>query len=139
MLQPAAALNGPLTPEIQKKLAQIEESKKDANLRQLRQNEEVLWQRATKLVADGRDTEAQKSLKRFWRCRLAACIVTMPSNILTKTIPQQRNPEELPAQGHQRLAQGDSASARPAAEQLRQAGGNADDQVRKSTKASWHS
>jgi len=126
VLQPAAALNGPLTPEIQKKLAQIEESKNDANLRQLRQNEEVLWQRATKLVADGRYTEAQKSLKQILALPTGGVHRDDAQQYLTKTIPQQQAQKSFLAQGHQRLAQGDFASARRAAEQLRQAGGNAD-------------
>jgi hypothetical protein len=129
VLQPAAALNGPLSPEIQKKIAQVEESKKDVNLRQLRQGEEVLWQRATRLVADGRFAEAQKDLKQILALPPGGVHMDDAQRYLTKTIPQQQAQNALLTKGRQSLTQGDFASARRAADQLRQAGGNPGDLV----------
>jgi hypothetical protein len=129
LLQPAAALNGPLTSEIQKKITQVEESKKDANLRQLRQGEEVLWQRATRLVVDGRFADAQKNLKQILALPAGGVHRDDAQRYLTKTIPQQQAQNGLLAHGRQSLSQGDFPSARRAADQLKQAGGNPEDLV----------
>ena len=129
LLQPAAALNGPLGPEIQKKIAQVEESKKDVNLRQLRQGEEVLWQRATRLVADGKFADAQKDLKQVLALPTGGVHREDAQKYLTKTIPQQQAQNALLAKGRQNVTQGDFAAARRAADQLKQAGGNPDDLV----------
>ena len=129
VLEPAAALNGPLVPEIQKKIAQVEESKKDVNLRQLRQGEEVLWQRATRLVTDGRFAEAQKDLKQILALPAGGVHREDAQRYLTKTIPQQQAQNGLLAQGRHSLTQGDFPSARRAADQLKQAGGNPDELV----------
>src|SRR6202011_6130159 len=51
VLREAAKLNGPLNSDIQKKLGEIDESKKNAALKQLRQTEQLLWQRAMSRVA----------------------------------------------------------------------------------------
>ena len=128
-MQPAAALNGPLGPEIQKKIAQVEESKKDVNLRQLRQGEEVLWQRATRLVADGKFADAQKDLKQILALPAGGVHREDAQKYLTKTIPQQQAQNALLAKGRQSVTQGDFAAARRAADQLKQAGGNPDDLV----------
>ncbi len=129
LLQPAAALNGPLGPEIQKKIAQVEESKKDVNLRQLRQGEEVLWQRATRLVADGKFADAQKALKQILALPVGGVHTDDAQRYLTKTIPQQQAQIAMLAKGRQSMTQGDFAAARRAADQLKQAGGNPDDLV----------
>ena len=129
ILEPAAALNGPLAPEIQKKIGQVEESKKDVNLRQLRQGEEVLWQRATRLVADGRFTDAQKDLKQILALPTGGVHRDDAQRYLSKTIPQQQAQNALLAKGRQSLTQGDFTSARRAADQLKQAGGNPEDLV----------
>jgi hypothetical protein len=129
LLQPAAALNGPLGPEIQKTIAQVEESKKDVNLRQLRQGEEVLWQRATRLVADGRFADAQKELKRILALPAGGVHRDDAQKYLTKTIPQQQAQIALLAKGRQSVTQADFAAARRAADQLKQAGGNPEDLV----------
>jgi serine/threonine-protein kinase len=129
LLQQGAALNGPLTDEMQKKLTQIEESQKDANLRQVRQREEELWQRATKLVADERYTEAQKDLKQILALPAGGVRRDDAQRYLDKTIPQQKAQGALLAQARQSLAQGDFAAARRAAEQFNQNGGNATELV----------
>jgi eukaryotic-like serine/threonine-protein kinase len=125
LLQQPATLNGPLTSDIQKKLAQIEESKKDANLRQLRQGEEVLWQRATHLAAEGKYAEAQKVLKQILAIPAGGVHRDDAQQYLTKTIPQQQAQNRLLAEGHQNLAQGNFEAARHAADQLKQNGGKA--------------
>ena len=124
-LQRGAALNGPLTAEIQKKLAQVEESQKDANLRQVRQREEELWQRAIKLVADERYTEAQKDLRQILALPVGGVRRDDAQRYLDKTIPQQKAQNALLTQARQNLAQGDFSSARRAANQFKQNGGNA--------------
>lgn len=129
LLEPAAALNGPLASEIQKKIAQVEESKKDVNLRQLRQGEEVLWQRATRLVADGRFADARKDLKQILALPAGGVHREDAQRYLTKTIPQQQAQNGLLVHGRQSLTQGDFPSARRAADQLKQAGGNPEDLV----------
>ncbi len=129
LLLPAAALNGPLTSEIEKKIAQLDESKKDANLRQLRQGEEVLWQRATRLVAEGRFAEAQKDFRKVLALPVGGVHRDDAQQYLTKTIPQQQAQNSLLAQGRHSLAQGDFQSARRAADQLKAAGANTDELV----------
>jgi serine/threonine protein kinase len=125
LLQQGAALNGPMTAEIQKKLAQVEESQKDANLRQVRQREEELWQRATKLVADERYAEAQKDLKQILALPAGGVRRDDAQRYLDKTIPQQKAQAALLSQSRQSLAQGDFSSARQAADQFKQNGGDA--------------
>ena len=124
ILQPAAALNGPLTTEIQQRVVQVEESKKDVNLRQLRQGEEVLWQRAMRLVADGRYVEAQKDLKQVLALPAGGVRRDDAQRYLDKTIPQLRIQNSLELQTQQKLNQGDFLSARHAADQLKQNGGD---------------
>jgi eukaryotic-like serine/threonine-protein kinase len=124
LLQPTAALNGPLTSEIQKKLSQVEESKRDANLRQLRQGEEVLWQKATRLVADGRFAEAQKDLKQILALPAGGVRREDAQRYLDKTIPQLKTQNSLMVQTQQALQKGDFQAARRAADQLKQNGGN---------------
>jgi serine/threonine-protein kinase len=124
LLQQAEAVNGPLTSEIQNKLAQVEESKKDANLRQLRQREAELWQQATRFVADGRYTEAQKDLKQILALPAGGVRKDDAHHYLDKIIPQQKMQNSLSAQARQSLAQGDFQSARRAAEQLKLNGSN---------------
>lgn len=124
-LQHGAALNGPLTADIQKKLAQVAESQNDANLRQVRQHEEELWQRALKLAADSRYTEAQKDLKQILALPAGGVRREDAQRYLDKTIPQQKAQAALLSQSRQSLAQGDFSSARRAADQFKQNGGDA--------------
>jgi eukaryotic-like serine/threonine-protein kinase len=121
-LQQAAALNGPLTSDLRRKISAIEESMKDANLRQLRRSEEVLWQNAMKSLAGARYPEAQKELHQ---------ILTLPSggvrrqdaqNYLDKVIPQRILQNNLLAKARQNLKEGDFRSARQAADQIKQSG-----------------
>jgi eukaryotic-like serine/threonine-protein kinase len=125
LLRKSATINGPLTTEIQNKLAQVEESQKDANLRQVRQREEELWQRAIKLVADQRYSEAQKDLKQILTLPAGGVRRDDAQRYLDKTIPQAKTQSALLSQAQQSLAQGDFAAARRLAGQFEQNGGNA--------------
>ena len=124
VLQQAVALGGPLTPEIQKKLSEIEESKSDAKLRQLRQQEAEFWKQAMRLFDDGRYTEAQKDLRQILALPAGGVHRDDAQRYLDKTIPQQQAQNKLLSQARQSLAQGDFQSARAAAEQFKQNGGD---------------
>ena len=122
ILQQAVALGGPLTPEIQKKLSEIEESKNDANLRQLRQQEAEFWKQAMRLVADGRYTDAQKDLRKILALPAGGVHRDDAQRYLDKTIPQQQAQNKLLSQARQSLAQGDFQSARGIADEFKQNG-----------------
>jgi hypothetical protein len=123
-LQQGAALKGPLTSEIDKKVSAIEESMKDANLRTLRQREAVLWQQATNRMASGRFAEAQKELRQILALPVGGVHRDEAQNDLDKVIPQRILQNDLLGQGRQSLKQGDFSSARRAAGQLKQNGGD---------------
>jgi len=123
-LQQGAALKGPLTSEIDKKISAIEESMKDANLRALRQREEVLWQQATNRLASGRFADAQKELRQILALPAGGVRREEAQNYLDKVIPQRILQNDLLGQGRQSLKQGDFPSARRAAGQLKQNGGD---------------
>src|SRR5262249_2834568 len=53
-LKGAASLSGPLTDELNKRISDIDASKNDPKLRELRQREETLWQRALKNAGNDR-------------------------------------------------------------------------------------
>ena len=123
-LQQGAALKGPLTSEIDKKVSAIAESMKDANLRALRQREAVLWQQATNRLASGRLTDAQKELRQILALPVGGVHREEAQNYLDKVIPQRILQNDLLGQGRQSLKQGDFPSARRAAGQLKQNGGD---------------
>ncbi len=131
VLQPAAALNGPLTSEIQQKLVQVEESMKDANLRQLRQKEEVLWQRAMSSVAEARFSEAQNDLQQVVALPAGGVRREDAQRYLERTIPQLKIQKSLDAHARQNLERGDFPSARHVADEIKQNGGNPTELVSK--------
>jgi serine/threonine protein kinase len=120
----AAALNGPLTPEIQKRISAIDESVKDPNLRQLRRREEVLWQQALKRVADGQFIEARKGLSQILALRAGGMHRDDAQTYLDKVIPRRIQESDLSAQAHLDMSQGEFQSARFVAEQIKQGGGD---------------
>ena len=122
-LQQASALNGPLTPEILKKQSEIEASMKDASLRQLRQTEEKLWQRAMSRTADGHFAEAQKDLRQVLALPAGGVHRDDAQNYLERVIPQRVQQNGLISQARQALKVSDFQSARQAAGQLKQIGG----------------
>jgi DNA polymerase III gamma/tau subunit len=123
-LQQAATLNGPLTTDIQKKLAGIEESMKDASLRQLRQREEVLWQLAKNREANGRYKEAQNDLRQILALPAGGVHKDDANKYLDAVIPQHQLRDRLLAEARQDLRQGDFRAARQAAGQIQQNGGD---------------
>jgi hypothetical protein len=123
-LQQAAAIDGPLTSDIQKKQSEIEASMKDANLRQLRQTEEKLWQRAMNRSAIGHFSEAQKDLQQVLALPQGGVHRDEAQNYIDRVIPQRIQQNNLLTQSRQALKTGDFQSARRAAVQLKQAGGD---------------
>jgi eukaryotic-like serine/threonine-protein kinase len=144
-LQQAASLNGPLTADIQKKLAGIEESMKDANLRQLRQREEVLWQLAKNREANGRYKEAENVLRQILALPAGGLRRDDANKYLDTVIPQHQLRDRLLAEARQNLKQGDFRSARQAAAQIQQNGGDPSqltaeiDQAEQAQMSQWES
>jgi hypothetical protein len=124
VLQQAAALNGPLTPEILKKESEIDASMKDATVRQLRQSEEKVWQRAMKRTADGNFAEAQKDLRQVLAMPAGGVRKSDAQNYLDQVIPQRIAENSLLSQARQALKGSDFQSARQAASQLKKSGGD---------------
>ena len=124
VLQQAEGLNGPLTAEIQRKQSEIAASLKDANLRQLRQNEEKIWQRAMNRSSEGQFTEAQKDLRQLLALPAGGVHREDAQNYLDKVIPQRIQQNGLRAQASQALKASDFQAARQAADQLKQSGGD---------------
>jgi hypothetical protein len=121
-LQDAAALNGPLTSEIQQRISAIDESMKDPSLRRLRRREEVLWQQALKRVAEGQYIEARKGLGQILALRSGGVHRDDARTYLDKVIPQRIQENDLLAQAHLDMSQGEFQSARFVAEQLKHSG-----------------
>jgi serine/threonine protein kinase len=123
-LQQAATLNGPLTADIQKKISGIEESMKNASLRELRQREEVLWQAAKNREASGRYKEAQNDLRQILALPVGGVHKDDANKYLDTVIPQHQLRDRLLAEARQDLRQGDFRAARQAAGQIQQNGGD---------------
>jgi eukaryotic-like serine/threonine-protein kinase len=119
-LKQAGEQNGPLTAEIQKKQSAIQESLKDASLRQLRQREEVLWQAAMKQLADGRSAQAEKELRGVLSLPVGGTRRDEAQNYLDKVIPQRIQQTHSIASARQSLEQGDFTAARRSVKQLKQ-------------------
>ncbi len=124
-LRQAEALKGPLISEIDKKISGIEESMKDANLRALRQREEVLWQQATSRLAKGRFTDAQNELRQILALPVGGVRREEAQSYLDKVIPQRMLQNDLLDNVRQSMKEGNFPSARRAAAQLKQNGGEA--------------
>lgn len=120
-LQAAEKLNGPRTADIEKKISDIEQSIKDSRLRELRQQEEVLWQQSMNSVAGGRYTEARKTLKQILVLPEGGERRKEAQNYIDTILPRI---EGLSAQALRSLDQGDFQSARQDAMQIHQKGGD---------------
>jgi hypothetical protein len=114
LLQSAAALNGPLSADIQKKQGEIQAEINDGQLRSLRQKEEQAWQSAKKDVDAGRFASAEKYL---------SSILALPEGGLRKddakkyqdqVIPQRKQEETLFVQAKKELQKSDLASLKQA-------------------------
>ena len=144
-LQQAASLNGPLTTDIQKKLLGIEESMKDANIRQLRQREELLWQQAKNREASGRYKDAENELRQILALPAGGVRRDDAQRYLDTVIPQHQLRDRLLVQARQDLKQGDFRSARQVAAQMQQNGADASqltieiDQTEQAQLSQWES
>jgi serine/threonine protein kinase len=107
ILAPAADLNGPLTAEIKKKQAGIEESMQNQNLRDLRRREEQLWQQANDDVTAGRFTDAEKKLHQILALGDGGLRKNDAQQTLTHTIPDRQAEEKLFSQARQAAQKGD--------------------------------
>jgi hypothetical protein len=120
LLQSAAALNGPLSADVQKKQADIQAEINDAKLGALRQKEEQDWQNAKKDVDAGRFSSAEKYL---------ANILALPEGGLRKVearkyqdqvIPRRQREETLWARARMNAQKNDLASLKEAYDSLGQ-------------------
>ena len=136
-LQQAAAIDGPLTSDIQKKQSEIAASLKDANLRQLRQTEEKLWQHAMNRSASGHFVDAQKDLHQVLALPPGGVHRDEAQNYLNKVIPQRIQQNGFLTQSQQALKVGDFQSARRAAGQLKQSGGDPGEVLRDVDQQEW--
>jgi hypothetical protein len=125
----AAPSNGPLAPEISRKLSEIDASLKDTHLRQLRQSEEKLWQRALNRMANDNFTEAQKDLRQVLALPSGGVHREDAQNYLDHILPQRIRQNSLTSQARQALQGSDFRAARQAAGQLKQSGADATDVV----------
>jgi eukaryotic-like serine/threonine-protein kinase len=121
-LREAAALNGPLTPDLQSRISEIEESKKDSNLRLLRQREERLWQQVLKQVEERRFIDAQKKLRQIAALGAGGVHREDAKTYLDQVIPKRLEESDLFARAHLDLTQQEFQSARIIAAQLKQNG-----------------
>ena len=120
LLQSAAALDGPLSANIQKKQADIQAEINDAKLGAVRQKEEQDWQNAKKDVDAGRFSSAEKYL---------ASILALPEGGLRKdeakkyqdqVIPRRQQEETLWARAKKNAQKNDLASLKQADDTLGQ-------------------
>ena len=125
VLREAVKLNGPLNFDIQKKLNEIDESKKNAALKRLRQTEQLLWQRAMSHVASQQYSQAQSDLQKVLALPEGGVHQDEARRYIDQIIPQQKEQNSLINGTKQDLDKGDFQSARSLANQLSQKGGNA--------------
>jgi eukaryotic-like serine/threonine-protein kinase len=119
ILNPAANLNGPLTSDIKKKQAGIEESMQNKNLRELRRKEEQLWQQANDDVGAGRFTDAQKRLHQILALGDGALRKNDAQQYLTHTIPARQDQEKQFSRARQDVQNGDLNSLQSASDILK--------------------
>jgi len=118
----ASELDGPLTPELKKRISEIDASKKDPQLRQLRQREEQLWQKAQKSADAGRYIESQKLLRQIVQLGPGGLHRDDAQTYLNKVIPQHLEDLDLLTQARLDLAQGEFQAARGIVAQLSKKG-----------------
>ena len=117
-LEQSASLNGPLAAEIQKKQAQIDEALKDADLRQLRQKEEQLWQRAKEEVSAANFVAGREDLRQILALGAGGLRKEDARQYLTRTIPQREQEEKAFSQARQAAQRSDPASLQSASDLL---------------------
>jgi eukaryotic-like serine/threonine-protein kinase len=110
VLQDAAALNGPLTGDVQKMQSAIEAESKDDQLRKLRQQEAQLWQGATSDVDRGQFRTAEKELNRILTLPEGGIRRDDAQKYLSQVIPQRMHEEGLLTQARQAAQKNDQNS-----------------------------
>jgi uncharacterized protein YbaR (Trm112 family) len=135
ILLDAEKLNGPLTPSIQTMRGQIEDSMKNAHLRQLRQREAQLWQQATESVRAKHLSQAETEMKQVEALPDGGVHREDAQRYLVDVIPKLKLQGKLLTEARRSLQQGDFESARRFASQLQAGGGDAselNDEIEKS-------
>ncbi|MBV8514115.1 MAG: hypothetical protein JO260_02335 [Acidobacteria bacterium] len=117
-LRAGAHLNGPLTEELTNRISEIDASKDDPQLRQLRQREESLWQKAQKNANNERYIEAQKDLMQILQLKPGGLHRQDAQTYLDKVVLQHLQEMDLLAQARLDLGDGEFESARAIAGQL---------------------
>jgi serine/threonine protein kinase/uncharacterized protein YbaR (Trm112 family) len=125
VLLDAEKLNGPLTPAVQTMRGQIEDSMKNAQLRQLRQREAQLWQQATESVRAKHLSQAETELKQLEALPDGGVHREDAQRYLVDVIPKLKLQGKLLTEAGRSLQQGDFESARKFASQLQASGGDA--------------
>jgi len=121
----AENLNGPLTPALQSMRGQIEESMRNAQLRQLRQHEAQLWQQAVGNIGAKRFAQAEAELRQVQALPDGGVHREDAQRYLTEVIPKLKQQGKQLTEARQSLKQGDIESARKFSAQLQQSGGDA--------------
>ena len=110
-VQDASLLNGPLSSEIRKKQNAIQAEMNDENLRQVRQQEEQLWQQAISNVDRGRFDAARTALEKILKLPEGQGTKREDAQkVLTQIIPQRQHDEELLAKANLDLRKKDRGS-----------------------------
>jgi uncharacterized protein YbaR (Trm112 family) len=125
ILLDAEKLNGPLTPAVQTMRGQVEDSMKNAQLRQLRQREAQLWQQATESVRAKHLSQAETELKQVEALPDGGVHREDAHRYLVEVIPKLKLQGKLLTEARRSLQQGDFESARKFASQLQASGGDA--------------
>lgn len=118
ILSSAANLNGPLTADIQKKQASIQESLQNQSLRDLRRKEEQLWQQANDDVASAHFADAQRKLRQILALGDGGLRKNDAQQYLSHTIPTRQEEERHFSQARQAIQKGDMASLQSASDLL---------------------
>jgi hypothetical protein len=121
----AENLNGPLTPALQSMRGQIEESMRNAQLRQLRQHEAQLWQQAVGNIGAKQFAQAEAELRQVEALPDGGVHREDAQRYLTEVIPKLKQQGKQLTEARQSLKQGDFESARKFSSQLQQSGGDA--------------
>ena len=121
----AENLNGPLTPALQSMRGQIEESMRNAQLRQLRQHEAQLWQQAVGNIGAKQFAQAEAELRQVQALPDGGVHREDAQRYLTEAIPKLKQQGKQLIEARQALKQGDFESARKFSAQLQQSGGDA--------------
>jgi len=121
----AESLNGPLTPALQSMRGQIEESMRNAQLRQLRQHEAQLWQQAVGNIGAKQFAQAEAELRQVEALPDGGVHREDAQRYLAEVIPKLKQQGKQLTEARRSLKQGDFESARKFSSQFQQSGGDA--------------